>query len=136
MLIQRANEYELQSQRIEQEINEYKRLMQEAGQSQARHGRPGSVASSVSIKQPPQNLTVMSHPDQSHLSQPASHTQLTGDQQQFAHYKKKSRKLERRNQKLTIERELNIRHIQDLQGRLQELTDKYRDMKQKMHLKL
>jgi len=35
-----------------------------------------------------------------------------------------------------IERELNLRYIQDLQAKIQEITDKYRDLKQNMHLRL
>jgi len=35
-----------------------------------------------------------------------------------------------------MEKEYNLRLIQDLNTRIQELTEKYRDMKQKLHLRI
>lgn len=57
-------------------------------------------------------------------------------EQQVIHYKKKAKKYSKRNQKLQMEKEFNLRLIQDLNTRIQELAEKYRDMKQKLHLRI
>ena len=133
--------------------------MQEVGHQQqaaATHYRGGSNASNMSQNVGYAPLT-NANTSQVVDSQYASHAQITPvnatphirtinspsiDQtapfveQQIAHYKKKSRKLERRNQKLQTEKELSARQIQDLQTRMAEISEKYRDMKQKLYLRL
>lgn len=79
ILIQRANDYEMQYQRIEQEIFEYKRMMQEVGHQQqavGTHYRGGSNASNMSHNV---GYAPLKNPNMSQVidSQYTSHAQIT-----------------------------------------------------------